>query len=308
VKRAFTTAAWLLLLALPVVEVGAHAATRLRVPPRSDWQAAAAFVRKELRAKDLITSAPGFTDPLLRHELGDRIDLAMAGRSDRTGYERMWALSIRDALPRDAPRAKPAVKRVFGGVRVLRWDLGPSPVRYDFTENVRSATVSWGESAQPRACPMQRLGEPRGGGLGFGVLPPSERFACEGRRNAWVAPVVLEDLELQPRYCIYQAAIGRAPLRVAFEDVPFADRVVFYGGLYYEHERMREGAPVLARVFQNDRELGRMQHLDGDGWKRLSLDTEPGVGRFAVEVSAQDPQRRSFCWSATVRAGVEPAP
>ena len=99
----------------------------------------------------------------------------------------------------------------------------------------------------------------------------------------------------------------RAPLRVRFEQVPFADRVVFYGGLYYEHERMREGGPVDVKLFQNGGELGRMTHRDGDGWRRLSLRTSPGPGAFEVVVSARSAHRRSFCWAASVRQGAEDA-
>jgi hypothetical protein len=312
VKRALTTAGLLLLLALPLIEVAAHAATRLRVPPRSDWQAAARFVRERLRPDDLITAAPAFTDPLLRRELGDRVDLAMAGRSDTAGYERLWALSIRGAHPKHAPAAKPELSATFGRVAVQRWQLGKSAVRYDLVSHVRGAQVSYGPSERARACPWLRSSLPRGGGLGFGVLPPAERFSCEGRRNAWVAPVVLEDLDLQPRSCIYQPASGREPLRVTFDAVPFSDQVVFHGGLYYEHERMRDGAAVRAKILRDDRELGLMTHRDGDGWKRLVLRTTPGAGRLTVEVSADDARRRSFCWSASVRSAAgkakEPGP
>jgi hypothetical protein len=238
----------------------------------------------------------------MREVLGDRVDLAMAGRSDDAAYERLWALSIRGARPPEARSAKPTFERAFGAVRVLRWELGPSPVRYAFIEHVHDAEVSVVRHGEPRSCPFGRHSAPAGGGLGVGVLPPVERFGCPGRSGSWVAPVVLEDLDLSPRHCIYAPPPGPEPLRVTFRDVPLAARIVFYGGLYYEHERMREGGPVLARVLVDGREVGRMTHRDGDGWKRLILPTGGGRGSVTVEVSAPSPVRRSFCFSASVRA------
>jgi hypothetical protein len=90
-------------------------------------------------------------------------------------------------------------------------------------------------------------------------------------------------------------------VRVTFAAAPLAARLVLYGGLYYEHERMREGGPVLLRVLVDGREAGRMLHRDGDGWKRLELETAPGSGELTIEVSASREERRGFCWAASAR-------
>ncbi|HMI94376.1 MAG TPA: hypothetical protein VK509_23550, partial [Polyangiales bacterium] len=144
----------------------------------------------------------------------------------------------------------------------------------------------------------------RGGGLGIGALAPRERFECG--RGAWVAAVVLEDLELQPRHCIRQPATQRGPLRVSFSDVPLGQRLVFYGGLYYEDERMRHGADVHARVLAvasgATRELLHMTHRDGDGWKRIEVSTGGGRAQVMVEVSSRDASKRTFCWAASTRS------
>src|SRR6185295_16813302 len=127
---------------------------------------------------------------IVRQVLGDRIDLAMAGRSDTARYERLWALSIRGARPPEAPAAAPELTRELGRVRVLRWRLGPSPVLYDFVEHVRDAQVSVVDREQTRPCAWRAYPPPRGGGLGFGVLPPALRFGCEpSHRGTYVAPV-----------------------------------------------------------------------------------------------------------------------
>jgi hypothetical protein len=282
--------------------------TRANVPEPQDWREAAAFVRGQWRPGDLVTAAPAWTDPLLRHVLGDRIDLAMAGRSDTAAYVRLWALVIRGAHVGEAPDCAPELARRFGRVTVKRWALDPPTVLYDFVERVRDAEVSWLRPEAARACPWRRFGPPARGGLGFGVLAPIERFACDPRGGSpWVAPVVMEDLDLAPRRCVWQQPAGAgAPIGVRFADVPLGARIVLRGGLYYEAERMREGGPIVLRVRLDDRPIGAMTHRDGDGWKALVVET-PGRtgtrGAVAIEVSAPSPDRRGFCWAATVRSG-----
>jgi hypothetical protein len=199
---------------------------------------------------------------------------------------------------------------------VERAALGASPVVFDFVRALPAAEVVRGALGAERACRFAELAPGRGGGLGIGALPPRERFECG--RNAWVAPVVLEDLELQPRYCVRQPAVEGGPLRVRFRDVPLGQRLVFYGGLYYEDERMRQGADVHARVLAGatggtapalrggaggERALLHMTHRDGDGWKRVEVATGGGASDVTVEVSSSSAHKRTFCWAASTRSG-----
>jgi hypothetical protein len=58
------------------------------------------------------------------------------------------------------------------------------------------------------------------------------------------------------------------------------------------------------KVRFDQRDAGRMIHADGDGWKRLVVDTRALHGQavsVSVEVSADNPHFRSFCWNATTR-------
>lgn len=299
--RLFSSLPWVLLLAFPLLEVGAHAVTRMRVPSVADYRAAAAFVRGEFRARDLVVAAPGWTDPLVRQVLGDRIDQAMAGRSDVAGYERLWALSIRGARPPEAPRGEPELARSFGRVQVLRWALGESPVQFDFVAQSKQAQVRWVGPRGSGPCELRRTPAARGGGLGVGVLAPEWRFWC-GPGSAWVGQVVMEDLDLQPRHCVYHPPAQSKRVQVSYRDVPLGDELVLYAGLYYEHERMRKGGPIMVRVLAGERELGRMVHDDGDGWKKLVLDTAGGgLGDVTFEVSAPESPARHFCWAASTR-------
>jgi hypothetical protein len=292
---------WIALVALPVIEVALHVRARAAVPAESDWQRAAAFVRSELRPKDLIVSAPGWTDPLLRAALGERITPAMAGRSDLAGFERMWSLSIRGARPADAGARKPALTKAFGGVTVERYELGRSTVRADLVDRIGEAEASIGK----KPCARSRTASPRGGGLGYGVLPPPSRLQCDGANN-WIAEVVLEDLSITPRRCVFQPpGLGTAS-RVVLRDVELSDELVFYGGLYYEHERMRKGAPVVATLLANDKPIATFTHHDGDGWEKLAVKTQPGRADLAIEVRSTSRKQRGFCWAASVREKVAP--
>jgi hypothetical protein len=284
------------LLVLAMVELGAHAHARTQVATSSEWQEAASFVRSQLRTRDLITTAPDYADPLLRRVLGDVIDLPMAGRSDAAGYERVWELSLDGAQAKEARGLRPELTRVFGRVTVQRYALGSSPVLADLTARAREATV---ESAG-KVCLWRKHRSPRGGGLGLGVLLPVERFACEG--GGWVAPVVQEDLALQPRYCVRQGVARGRPLRVTLPSAPLGKRLVLYGELYYEDERMRRGEPVDVRVLVDGHELGRLRHRDGDGWRRTAWRTRAGEGSVAIEVSSDSARERSYCWAATTRS------
>ena len=288
------------LLLLAAVEVTAHARSRMAVAPLSDWQAAARVVRTELRSKDLLTSAPSYTDPLLREVLGDAIGLQMAGRSDVAAYERLWVLSIDGKTAPEALGRRLELQRTVGRVTVSRYALGQSTLAFDLTSAVRGAEVSTGPRELPRPCNWRRLRAPRGGGLGLGVLPPVSRFVCEG--GGWVAPVVQEDLDNTPRYCVRQGVSARTPVRVQLRDVPLGQRLVVHHGLYYEDERMRRGADVELRVYVDDHELGRSVHHDGDGWRRTAWRTRGGErGDVTIEARTRSPGERSFCWAASTR-------
>jgi hypothetical protein len=294
------------LLALPLFELSYHAWIVWRVPSDADYHAAAGFIRSELQPSDLVTDAPSYIDPIVRLQLGDRIPLAMAGRSDDSAYARMWVVSIRGALPSDAPRTAPELERSFGAVRVLRFKLAKSPVLFDFSSAWASARAEITKDGVQQPCTWRTGGVPRGGGLGKGVLSPvPTRFECAPERPwLFVAPVVMEDLENIPRYCLWQHPQGDEPITLSYHDVPLGDQLVFYAGLYYEHERMREGGPVEATIAIDGVARARLTHRDGQGWKRWMIDTSDLVGqRHAVSfaVRAQQPQQRSFCWSASTR-------
>jgi len=301
---------WLLLLAVALTELVALPVRTSRVASEQDWRDAGAFVRARHQSGDGIAVEPEWADPWLRWALGDLITLADAGRSDLAAYSRLWTLTLRGLDVPNVPASAPELDRVIGRVRVRRWRL-PSPVvRYDFAQHIREATVSRVINAVEQPCPWQTMPKTRGGGLGVGALFPTERFVCDARRPwLFVAPLVLEDLALKPRHCLWQHPQGREPVVARFDHVTLQDELVFEGGLYYEHERDRVRGPVHVKLRFDQRDVGRMIHVDGDGWKRLVIDTRARHGQsvsVSVEVSADNPHFRTFCWNASTRVSGQP--
>lgn len=307
--------ALLLVLAVPLIEMGAQLYIRAQRVEPADWARAARYVEAQLRARDAVVVAPAWADPLLRHELGHRIGLDTAARSDLVGYRRLWALTARGQMPAEAPNTAPGHRAQLGPVTVLRWELPTTPaVRYRFLDHVAQAEVTLGRRGRrARRCRFVDSRRPFGGGLGAGPLRPRARHVCDPRRPwLWVGVTTMEDLELKPRRCVWQHPAEGEPVTTTFREVPLGDRIVLYGGIYYEHERHRAHGPVHAVVRVNGEEVGRLIHRDGDGFARAEMDTRnlrargPATRSVSVEVRAPRAHLRSFCWTARVESDRRP--
>lgn len=304
---------WLLFLALAVAEVIALGVRQNRVPTEADWTSAAARVRTELGPKDAIAVAPDWADPLLRLYLGDRMSAKVAGRSDLAGFERLWVLSIRGARAREAPNRDPDFQASFGRVRVERYDLGPSPVLYDFADNLPKARVEREAEGLREPCPLSNFAPTvLRGGLGGGVVAPRQRFTCDFQKPwLWVGVTTIEAIDLSARRCIWTHPQGKEPIAVVYRDVPLSGRIVLHAGLDYHDERDRDKAPVILKVIANGRELSEFVHRDGDGMARYEIDlrgafsgTPPSSGELRFEVSTPEAFRRSFCWTGSIQREV----
>jgi len=305
-KLSLSAWVWVLIAGLAVFELVAHPLIRAAIPTDDSWAAATAFVRARYQAADRIVAAPSWADPIVRSHLGDLLSLRMAAPADPAGVDRVWELGIRGATTRDEP---PNLEEDFGGVRVRMWLVSTDRVLYDFVENVDQAHVELVVADGPQECPWMKA-SPARGGLEHGPMTPAERFVCDPRRPwLWVGATVLQDLELQPRRCIWQHPAGTDPVRVTFSDALLGERLVIHGGIDYQSERRRIHGPVTLRVWIDDRLAGELIHRDGDGWSGIDIDTsELGLDRAEVrfETTAEDPRARLFCWSASsVRGAVD---
>lgn len=288
------------MLALALVETFGQLVVRARVPAPEDWARAAALVREGFEPGDTIVGAPGWVDPILREQLGDLIPAAHAGRSDLAPYARVWEISSRGRTGPWTPEGDPELAQRVGALTVRRWDLGPSPVLVDLVDQLPRAAVTRGD----RTCRWRRQAA-RGGGLFAGPLWPREAHVCGPESWLFVGETVIEDLDLMPRRCVWQHPAGNEPITTRFTDVELGERIVLHAGLYYDHERRRLGVPVDLDVSVNGSSLGRLRHLDGDGWKRAEISIPEALrgerGAIAIAVTSPNPDLRTLCWAATVR-------
>lgn len=292
---------WLAPLACAALELFAHASIRNGVPADADYRAAAERLRAQLRPTDAVSVAPPWIDPIVRQYLGDQMPLAMVGRPDLAAYERLWTISIRGHRAVDAPDQTANLERHFGGVTLRRYALPRPTERYNLVELLQSAAVTVDKDGRSRRCrPYRGLPGP-GGALGRGTIPPSERFQCGRDRDAMVAAVVVEDLALQPRYCVWHPALANQPITVRFPQVELSHTLIIDAGLYYEHERDEAHPPVTLQVHINDQAQAPLVHHDGQGFLRHRIHTKPQTASLSFTATSQRTHNPGFCWSASIR-------
>lgn len=308
-------AIWLVPLLLAAAELVGHATMRTRVATPDDWRRAGAYVQRVIGPRDQAVAAPSWADPLLRRELGATLGLDRVGALDLEAFDRVFVFSIRGHRPDELSDRVPAETRRFGNVTVARYDLGRSPLLYDFVAHAMDAEVTRLVDGHPRTCPRVRVAE-RGGGLGVGPFWPEDRFVCDAQRPwLFVARTVSEDRDLALRTCIWQHPQGHEPIRATFTDVPLGERIVIDADIYYEHERNEVHGPVPfeLRVLVDGRDAGTMRHVDGQGRKRMVITTgNTGTpagrrGTVAIETTTADPHLRTICWSGSTRGAAREA-
>ncbi len=300
------------ILCLAIAEAIHFGLRQVRTVPQTDFEAAAKHVREHMGQRDLVVSAPSWTSPRLRQALGDAMTFSSSTPNDLAAYERIWVMIIRGARHPYQPTHPTDFVQRFGRVRLQQWELGPSPVLFNFVDHMAQAKAEIVTNGKTLPCHRTPRSNHRAG-LGAGAMAPEQILQCDRERPwLWVGSTVMEDLELKGRHCIWQHPAGLEPIRVQWNNIPLGDRIVLYGGIYHDHEIKELGNDTQIAVRVNGQEVGRMIHRDGDGNKRSVIQTRPleqakqhpdQRGNVAIEVTAADPHLRSFCWNATVRLG-----
>lgn len=287
--------ALLLLSAVALWEVGWDVLQRTRVPAKEDWAALVKTVESGWKDTDVVVAAQLWAEPLVRRALGAHMPLSKTGRSDLLGYGRAWTIAINEEPSSPQPGATRLEKHTFGSLALSLFDLGGERVAFDLVNQFDQARVS----REDHACTL-RQGAPAGGGLGRGPLRPAANWMCPGQRE-WIGRTTIEDLQYQPRRCIWQRAQPRGPTRVSFEGLPTAKRLRVYGGHYLRDERKLETPPVTLNVYVDGKLEGQMTHRDGDGWKGFELSLNQAnreeTHSIAVEVLSASGEQ-NFCWAA----------
>jgi hypothetical protein len=297
----------MLLAAVPLVgvlELVLHVKqTTVDVVPEKDWVAAREAVAKDLKADDLVTFAPFWTDPLGRRTFGDAIMTPKrAARSDEARFARAWEVSIRGFHDPTLERWKTVSEQKHGAVTVT---LLENPAResvvsdlLDFV-NPERLSVTRLDANGESPCAYSR-GATSGGStvVPQGLLVPADKFVCSGGH---VGVTVLHDLTHHARLCI-NANAGQGALRLKFSGVTFGESIVGHSGVQWMSERGPSRNVETITFSALDRPIGTHLHRHGAGWVNFELPTPELAGKRADLVAEVGGQvDRFYCFEATTR-------
>jgi hypothetical protein len=296
---------WLFALVplLGVIELVLHVKQSHGAPSDADWTLARDAVRATQQPGDLVVFAPSWVDPLGRKWLGPELaSVAREARADEARFPRALEVSIRGQHAPELRAWKKTSERKMGAITLAVLE-NPSPVRvlddllaHEGPERMRVVRT---EGDRFQECSFTK-GAVQTGNLGFGPAIPGTKFQCAG--GTFVGITVMPVLDYSARRCIYASPPGgAAAIRIEWKQVQLGSVLHGHHGLYVEAERAREGAPVTLAFRIGDKSIGRVVHVDGDGWKPFELPTGEWVGQKAdlvAEISAPSGSRRMYCFEA----------
>ncbi len=286
-------------------ELVAHVAQVNNVVPDADWDGARAAVEAEWKPGDLVVFEPEWADPIGREHFGDKLaGIADEARPDDTRFARAFEVSIRGFHDPELEGWRKVGTRKVGAVTVTTLE-NPAPahlvddlVDHASPSGMSVARVDRGSESECR----WTHGATSAGGLGGGPATPGDKFSCGG--NAFVGVSLIHDLGDRPRRCFFAPTAGGASIvRVRFENVAFGGALHGHLGMAQFNERDRNGAPVTVTWRAGDRILGKVTHVDGDGWKGFELSTSDLTGQHAELIAdvASSGSGRQFCFEADTR-------
>lgn len=299
--------AWWFALAIPaigLIEATTHVVqANSRVAP-ADWRAAKGAIVDALKGPnegDGVIIAPRWAEPTARAEFGREVaTIERMAPGDFQRYRHVVELSVRGERASEIASWPVASEKTFGklSVRIHTNPSYESRVVDLLTLFDRShVTVASGK----HDCQLAQGGT-QTGNLGFGPAIPGERFSCQNGALAGIT--VIADLTYRPRRCVLvRPGTEGAPLRVVFRDVDIGKFLVGHHGLYAEHERNLDGAPIVLEARVNDELVGRDTHVDGQAWKEFRFPTNgfPQKSNIEFALTSQAAGRRAYCFEATTR-------
>ncbi len=235
----------LVLVALAIWEIVAVRGAPGQVPGDAAWARAAAAVRAEHHAGELIVFAPRWVEPVGRMHLGDLIPLAMAARLDGARYGVIWELSIRGARAAETAGLRPSWRGDFGGVTVRRFERAPAELLADLVAATPTVT-----------------GAHVGG-------PGVEAIAEVG---------------FEPHRCTQVSLVRGQDVRLAYAAVPLGTTLAIGVGLADVFTRRDERAPLRFRVAIDGAVVAERWVGVDDGWIRIDVPTTPGAGAVEIHV------------------------
>jgi hypothetical protein len=251
-----------LLVGVSLWEIVATRCDASSTPDDDAWERAAAIVRADHRAGDLIVFAPDWVDPVGRLHLGDLIGVDDAARMDAARYPRIWELAIRGAHAKDTDGLAPSFAQNINGVVVRRYVRAPAIVVSDVRDRLATAVVE-----------------------GKGLHPPS---------------IELAEVGFEPHRCIEVVAAPDTPVRITFRDLRVGRELVGYVGLADVFTRRDIRSPGRLDVEVGGLPVATVVAGVDDGWRRFAVPTAPGTADVAFIASAIE-RDRLICFAAEAR-------
>jgi hypothetical protein len=233
---------------------------------------------------------------------GDKLaGIADEARPDDTRFQRAFEVSIRGAHDPELASWKNVGVQKTGAVTITRLD-NPIPVHV-LDDLVAHASPTGMRVSQGNAECRWVHGATTAGNLGAGPATPGDRFACPS--GAFVGVSLIHDMTDRARQCFFAPTTGGRglPLQVKFEDVAFGSALHGHVGLAQFNERDLTGPPVTLTWRANEQILGKVTHVDGDGWKGFELTTPELAGQrgeLVAEIQSTG-SGRHFCFEADTR-------
>lgn len=309
-KRALSWLRYACLL-VPVVglaELGLHFYFSKRAPTLDEWRAVKAEVERQHEAGELIVIAPSWADPNARMAFGDQLmPLRDVARPDASRYRTALEVGI---LGQNSPELAGFTEksRTSSGRFTLRKLVNPKAPEtiWDFVDHLDPEHAKGFEESggERRPCNWTTTARVSTGNLGGPPTYPAQRFACPRGEPHFFAVTVIDGNPYVPRRCIWAHPFDGGAMVARFENVPLASVIRGHGSLPWHLERDETGGLVTLVVRAQNRELGRLEHRDGEGWKAFEFSTGDLAGQSAdveFEVTAERANGRQFCFEADTR-------
>jgi len=283
-RRSSAVALAVLVLGLAMVEAANAWMAPTRAPTDRDWRAAAARVRAEFRPGDLIVAAPAWADPLMRHELGDLVPIAVAGRMDAADFGRVWEIAQRGARAPETAGGRVVQSSRHGALSLRLWEKPKSRVVFDFLAGWRTASLSVRRAGGETPC---WLGQ--------------DRFQCGD--GTGLGPELLE-VDTTSRNGLGVEPQERATTALEYESVPLGHELTVAAGLHSVWLRKAGDGKVEVRVLIDGRAVGSLQASSASGWSLRRFDTTAWAGRSGrvrFEITTDKAYARHLGFNAEAR-------
>lgn len=288
----FSKFIWLIFPLFAIFEIALSEVIARSEPELEHIRAATSIVRDGYKQGDLVVITPDwYRQP--RVELGsDVLPLPDQARADEKVYKRLWEVSLRGSQSPESSGLIPEFERKFGQIIVRRFLLSQSAEKvYDFIDSLDEAEIFTESGSQKIRC-----------------LKVGHRTKCHPivpDRNVWIGIETISDLDHRPRQCIWAHPLKNRRLLIEFNNVPRGDFLEGHLATDYVLGRHCSSDPVDFSIKIRNETIASHKHYDCDSWKsfRIKLDEFPEKVDVTFVISAENPEKRHFCFQAQMRNG-----